>query len=92
MYDYYFRKWLSEVFRVSRHGNTFWQVEVIFNGDSPACTGCFLQSPSGMRMMELSVSVRNASDVLHHGIPGVFGTCGPQKGEVFIRHEEYCQQ
>ena len=71
-----------EVFRVSRHGNTFRQVQVIFNGHSPACKGLFLQSPSRMRLIELSVSVRNVSDVFPHGIPGVFATCGPEKGPV----------
>ena len=67
---------------MSRYGNTFRQVQVIFNGHSPACTGHFLMLPSGMRLIELSVPVRNVSDVFPHGIPGVFAICGPEKGPV----------
>ena len=47
------------------------QVQVISIGHSPAYTGHFILLPSGMRLMKLSVSVRNASDVFPHDIPGV---------------------
>ena len=61
----------KNVVRVSRHGKTCRQVQVISIGHSPAYTGHFILLPSGMRLMKLSVSVRNASDVFPHDIPGV---------------------
>ena len=39
---------LEEVFIVVRHVTTCRQVEVIFIGPMPACSGIFLLTPAGM--------------------------------------------